>query len=173
MRSQAMRPLAAQIRHSLFLRRVAGAGSSAGWVVYPCRKAVVSPTQQRSACGLFPHSPHCLKKNGTARGVLGSLPLFLMLDSNAAKACREHLGVRFRKSTQPGYSSGRHFHLSPGSTEGNSIIEVERFRQLEPMTPEVRIFDKIAFYNVIHTCARHISECGQVKGGLCRVAQVL
>lgn len=71
--------------------------------------------------------------------------LFLMVDSNVAKAFRKHCGVRFRNTTQPGYSSDKYLACLREAQKEIQSFGVERFRQLEPMTPEARIFDKIAF----------------------------
>lgn len=71
--------------------------------------------------------------------------LFLMVDSNVAKAFREHFGIRFRKSTQPGYSSDKYFTCLQEAQKEIRSFGADRFRGLEPSTPEARIFDKIAF----------------------------
>jgi len=71
--------------------------------------------------------------------------LFLMIDSNVAKAFRKHFGIAFRKSTQPGYSSERYCACLQAAQNEVHSFGVERFRQLEPTMPEARIFDKIAF----------------------------
>ena len=71
--------------------------------------------------------------------------LFLILDSNVTTAFREHFGVEFQKSTQPGYSSDRYFTCLREAQKEIRSFGVDRFRQLEPMTPEARIFDKVAF----------------------------
>jgi hypothetical protein len=71
--------------------------------------------------------------------------LFLIVDSNVANAFREHFGVKFVKSTQPGYCSDKYFTCLQEAQREIQFFGFERFRQLEPMTPEARIFDKIAF----------------------------
>ena len=71
--------------------------------------------------------------------------LFLMLDRNVARAFRKHFGVKLRDTTQPGYSA--QIYLSCLRSAQNEILSfgTDRFRQLEPDSPEARIFDKIAF----------------------------
>jgi len=71
--------------------------------------------------------------------------LFLMLDSNVAITFREHFGVKFRRSTQPGFSSDKYFCCLLGAQNEIRSFGVDRFRQLEWGTPETRIIDKIAF----------------------------
>jgi hypothetical protein len=71
--------------------------------------------------------------------------LFLMVDSHAARAYRTHFAVGFRKGTQPGYSSDRYLTCLRQAQREIQMFGVEAFRQLEPDTPEARIFDKIAF----------------------------
>ncbi len=71
--------------------------------------------------------------------------LFLMLDRNVARAFRKYFGVRLREGTQPGYSAK--IYLTCLRSAQNEIYSfgADRFRQLEPESPEARIFDKIAF----------------------------
>jgi hypothetical protein len=71
--------------------------------------------------------------------------LFLMVDSHAARAYRTHFAVGFRKGTQPGYSSDRYLACLRQAQREIQMFGVEAFQQLEPGTPEARIFDKIAF----------------------------
>jgi hypothetical protein len=72
--------------------------------------------------------------------------LFLIIDRNVASTFRHYFGVRFRKSTQPGYSVERYtqcLYLAQGEIRS---FGPERFRLLEANTPEARIFDKIAWF---------------------------
>lgn len=71
--------------------------------------------------------------------------LFLMVDSNVAEAFREHFGMKFRRSTQPGYCSQKYFSCLREAQKEIRSFGADQFRQLEPETPEARIFDKIAF----------------------------
>jgi len=71
--------------------------------------------------------------------------LFLMLDRNVARAFCKHFDVKLRDTTQPGYSA--QIYLSCLRSAQNEIqsFGTDRFRQLEPESPEARIVDKIAF----------------------------
>ena len=71
--------------------------------------------------------------------------LFLIVDSNVACAFRNHFGVKFRNSTQPGYSAERYIACLREAQRQIYSFGPERFRQLEAGTPEARVFDKIAF----------------------------
>jgi hypothetical protein len=71
--------------------------------------------------------------------------LFLMVDSNVAETFREYFGVRFIRSTQPGYCSDKYFICLWEAQKEIRSFGADQFRQLEPETPEARIFDKIAF----------------------------
>jgi hypothetical protein len=71
--------------------------------------------------------------------------LFLMLDSRVAGVFRDVFGVRFVKSTQPGYSAEKYLQCLQLAQDDIRSFGVERFRSLEVNTPEARIFDKIAW----------------------------
>jgi hypothetical protein len=71
--------------------------------------------------------------------------LFLILDRNVARAFQKHFGVKLRDSTQPGYSAEIYFTCLEKVQYEIRSFGAERFLQLEPGTPEARIFDKIAF----------------------------
>ena len=71
--------------------------------------------------------------------------LFLNVDGNVARAYRTHYGVRFAKTTQPGYSSEKYLTCLQEAQKEIQLFGVESFRQLEPMTPVARIFDKLSF----------------------------
>jgi hypothetical protein len=71
--------------------------------------------------------------------------LFLIVDSNVAKAFRKHSGVGFRRSTQPGYCAEKYFTCLREAQKEIQSFRVDQFRQLDPLAPEARIFDKIAF----------------------------
>ena len=71
--------------------------------------------------------------------------LFLIVDGNVAKAFRAHFGVKFSNTTQPGYSAAKYFECLQKAQKEIQSFGIQQFRQLEPMTPEARIFDKIAF----------------------------
>jgi hypothetical protein len=71
--------------------------------------------------------------------------LFLIVDGNVAQAFRTHYGIRFSKTTQPGYSSEKYLACLEEAQKEIQSFGVEPFRRLEPMTPVARIFDKISF----------------------------
>ena len=71
--------------------------------------------------------------------------LFLMVDSKVASTFRDVFGVKFVKSTQPGYSAEKYVQCLRLAQVDIRSFGVERFRLLEPQTPEARIFDKIAW----------------------------
>jgi hypothetical protein len=71
--------------------------------------------------------------------------LFLIVDGNAARAFHAHFSVRLRNTTQPGYSAAKYIECLQKAQKEIQSFGVQQFRQLEPMTPEARIFDKIAF----------------------------
>lgn len=71
--------------------------------------------------------------------------LFLMVDSKVASTFRDVFGVRFVKSTQPGYSAEKYVQCLCLAQLDIRSFGVERFRLLEANTPEARIFDKIAW----------------------------
>jgi hypothetical protein len=70
---------------------------------------------------------------------------FPIIDSNAVKALRELHAVPYKKSTQPGYSAERYVQ---SISVVKSIIETygkDRFQNIEPGTPIMRVFDKLTF----------------------------
>jgi hypothetical protein len=71
--------------------------------------------------------------------------LFMIIDRNTAKALKEECNIPFRNTTQPGYTA--ELYVRSLKSAKSLIIEYgeERFRALEPGTPLMRIFDKIAF----------------------------
>jgi len=71
--------------------------------------------------------------------------LFLMLDSRVARVFRDVFGVKFVKSTQPGYSTEKYVQCLQLAQSDIRSFGAERFRALEASMPEARIFDKIAW----------------------------
>ncbi|WP_050026549.1 hypothetical protein [Verrucomicrobium sp. BvORR034] len=71
--------------------------------------------------------------------------LYPIIDSNAARFFREKLGIPFRTTTQPGYSAKMYLLSMQKLKELILEYGLERFRQLEPGTPLLRIVDKVAF----------------------------
>ena len=71
--------------------------------------------------------------------------MFMIVDRNTARAIRDAFAVPYKNSTQPGYS-GKYYVQSLNATKKMMVgYGAERFRSLEPGTPVMRIFDKIAF----------------------------
>lgn len=71
--------------------------------------------------------------------------LFIMLDRNVASAFRKHHGVKFAKTTQPGYTAEKYFSCLKHAQAEIEAYGYESFRRLEPATPLARLFDKVAF----------------------------
>jgi hypothetical protein len=75
--------------------------------------------------------------------------LFIIVDSNAARAFKKAHPLPFLSSTAPGYSAK--LYLQCMECARKDIIEygvkygVERFQALEPKTPITRIYDKLTF----------------------------
>jgi hypothetical protein len=66
--------------------------------------------------------------------------LLLIVDRYVGKAFRKHFG-----SWNSTPSSARYFNCLVEAQRAIELFGLERFRQLDPRTPEARIFDKIAF----------------------------
>ena len=58
---------------------------------------------------------------------------------------RIHFGVKLSNSTQPRYSPDTYLICLRKAQNEICSFGSKRFRELEPETPEARIFDKIAF----------------------------
>jgi hypothetical protein len=71
--------------------------------------------------------------------------LFMIIDSNVARVLRAVFGIPYRASTQPGYSGKRYVRSLLEVKKGILAYGVGRFAALEPGTPIMRVFDKIAF----------------------------
>lgn len=71
--------------------------------------------------------------------------LFIIVDSNAARAFRLAWKVPFRNTTQPGYSAERYIECMKRAQIDILAYGVERFRALELNTPITRIYDKLTF----------------------------
>ncbi len=71
--------------------------------------------------------------------------LFLMLDSKVAGTFRNLFGVKFCKSTQPGYTAEKYLQCLRLAQEDIRSFGVEQFRLLEPSSPDARVVDKIAW----------------------------
>jgi hypothetical protein len=71
--------------------------------------------------------------------------MFMIVDRNTSRAIRDAFGVPYKNTTQPGYSEK--YYVQSLNAVKKMIVEygTERFRSLEPGTPVMRVFDKIAF----------------------------
>ena len=71
--------------------------------------------------------------------------VFLIVDSNAARAFRFFHGVSFRNTTQPGYSAEKYISCMKLAQKDISTFGVDLFIALEKGTPITRIYDKLNF----------------------------
>lgn len=71
--------------------------------------------------------------------------LFVMVDSNAARAFRAAHNIPFRKNAPQGYSAERYFACMNLAKIDISGYGSDKFRALEPDTPITRIYDKLTF----------------------------
>ena len=73
--------------------------------------------------------------------------LFLIVDSNVRTVLRQQFGIPYSSTTQPGYTSGRYLEALKRVKAAITVYGFDRLLALEPETPALRIFDKIAFVN--------------------------
>lgn len=71
--------------------------------------------------------------------------LFVIVDSNAARAFRLAHDIPFKDGTQPGYSADRYMECMKYARCDISEYGLETFQALEPHTPITRIYDKLTF----------------------------
>jgi len=71
--------------------------------------------------------------------------LFIIVDSNAARAFRDAHGIRFRNTTQPGYSGERYGQCMQCALSDIIGYGVEQFQSLELGLLITRIYDKLTF----------------------------
>jgi len=71
--------------------------------------------------------------------------LFIIVDSNAARAFRIAWKLPFRNATQPGYSADLYLECMKRAQMDISMYGLEQFRALEPNVPVTRIYDKLTF----------------------------
>lgn len=71
--------------------------------------------------------------------------LFPIIDSNVAKFATEFELAKYMNTTQPGYTSSKYVLFMQGAQSAISSFSSTKFQSLEPGTPIMRIFDKIAF----------------------------
>lgn len=71
--------------------------------------------------------------------------LFIIVDSNAARAFRSFHSVDFKNTTQPGYSSVKYMKCMSCAKQDIIDFGISDFRSLEPNTPIARVYDKLTF----------------------------
>jgi len=71
--------------------------------------------------------------------------LFIIVDSNAARAFQLAHNVPFRNSTQPGYSANRYMECMECARRDILTHGLKQFQALELGTPITRIYDKLTF----------------------------
>jgi len=71
--------------------------------------------------------------------------LFLIIDSNASRAFRFFHNVKYRNTTQPGYSPDRYIECLSLAKEDILAFGVTAFQALENDVPIARIYDKLTF----------------------------
>ena len=71
--------------------------------------------------------------------------LFIMIDSNAARAFRLAHDVPFRNATQPGYSAERYVNCMEHAQKDIQRYGASEFQDLDRDTPITRIYDKLTF----------------------------
>jgi hypothetical protein len=70
---------------------------------------------------------------------------FLIIDSNAARAFKKSHDIKFRNTTQPGYTNSKYIACMKCAQQDIIDFGVDSFRNLEPKTPLARIYDKLTF----------------------------
>jgi len=71
--------------------------------------------------------------------------LFIMVDSNAARAFKAAHNIPFKNTTQPGYSAERYVECMKLAKTDITDYGSDKFQALEPNTPITRIYDKLTF----------------------------
>jgi len=71
--------------------------------------------------------------------------LFIIIDSNAARAFHSAWQVPFKNSTQPGFSAELYLECMKRAWSEIYDYGLNRFQALEPGTPITRIYDKLTF----------------------------
>lgn len=71
--------------------------------------------------------------------------LFIIVDSNAARAFRLAHNVPFRNTTQPGYLAERYIDCMEYARGDILAYSLDKFKALEPGIPITRIYDKLTF----------------------------
>jgi hypothetical protein len=70
---------------------------------------------------------------------------FVIVDSNAARAFRQTHLIKFRNTTQPGYSGDKYIDCMEYARKDILNFGVVEFRALEKGVPMTRIYDKLTF----------------------------
>lgn len=84
--------------------------------------------------------------------------LFLIVDSNAARALRSAYGIPYETSGRPGYSADRYLDALRAVQQAIVAYGPDAFATLERGTPLTRIFDKIAFTSGMKADAPGVDE---------------
>jgi hypothetical protein len=71
--------------------------------------------------------------------------LFLIVDSNAARAFKRNHDISYRNTTQPGYTSEKYLSCMSCAKADIIAFGLKDFYSLEPGTPMARIYDKLTF----------------------------
>lgn len=71
--------------------------------------------------------------------------LFIIVDSNSAKALRLAHKMGYRNTTQPGYCDANYIRSVKCAQSDINAFGINRFCSLEEGTPMARIYDKLAF----------------------------
>jgi hypothetical protein len=71
--------------------------------------------------------------------------LFIMVDTNVAKAFRAHHRVDYKNGTQPGYTARKYIDCLRHAQDEIRTYGLEKFMRIEPATPLARLFDKAAW----------------------------
>ncbi len=71
--------------------------------------------------------------------------LFLIIDSNASRAFKFFHKVKYRNTTQPGYSAAKYIECLELAQKDIVTFGVSSFRALENGVPMARIYDKLTF----------------------------
>ena len=71
--------------------------------------------------------------------------LFIIVDSNAARAFRRAHNLPFKNTTQPGYSAPSYIKCMECAQKDILTYGLEQFQALEPSVPITRIYDKLTF----------------------------
>jgi len=71
--------------------------------------------------------------------------LFLIIDSNAARAFHREHSIPYKNTTQPGYTAALYTQCIKEARQEIIDYGSDNFQALEPATPVMRIFDKLSF----------------------------